>query len=51
MIFIVKPLQIFWQNFYKNVSWIVLYLADDFAAKSWFWLLPWQPKCKKEEYL
>ena len=32
MAFIVKPLQIFWQDFYRNVPWVVLYHADDFCA-------------------
>ena len=32
MAFIVKPLEIFWQNFNRKVPWIVLYQADDSSA-------------------
>ena len=38
MAFIVKPLQIFWQNFYRNVPCVILYQADDLSAQCSFWL-------------
>ena len=38
MAFIVKPSQIFLQNFCRNVPCMVLYQADDFAAQSWFFI-------------
>ena len=42
MAFIVKPVQIFLKktkknNFYTNVSWVVLYQTDDFSAQCSFW--------------
>ena len=45
--FIVKPLQIFWQNFYRNVPWVVLYQADNFSAQCSFWLVAMAAKIQK----
>ena len=37
MAFISVLLQIFWQKFYWNVSWVVLYQPYDFFPNHWFW--------------
>ena len=39
MAFTVKPLQIFWQKFHRNVPWVVLYQADDSSARYLFFEL------------
>ena len=44
-----KPLQIFWQNFYRNVPWVVLYQKDDFSAQCSFWLVAMGTKMQKIE--
>ena len=44
-----KPLQIFWQNFYRNVLLVVLYQVDDFLPSAHFDWLPWEPKLRKEK--
>ena len=49
MAFIVKPSQIFWQNFYRNVPLMVLYQADNFATQSWFWLVAMATKMQKRK--
>ena len=32
-------LQIFWQKFYRNVPWIVLYQSYKFCPNRWIWLV------------
>ena len=49
MALIDKPLQTFWQNFYRNVPWVVLYQADDFSAQCSFWLVAMATKLLKKE--
>ena len=49
MAFTAKPLQMFWQNFYRNVPWMVIYQADNFSAKCSFWLFAMAAKIKKIE--
>ena len=46
---IVKPLQIFWQNFYRNVPWVVLYQADNFSAQCSFCLVAMPAKIQNIE--
>ena len=44
--FIAISLQIFWQKFYRNVPWVVLYQAYKFCPNHWseFDWMPWQSK-------
>ena len=36
--FIAISLQIFWQKFYRNVPWVVLYQSYKFCPNRWIWL-------------
>ena len=47
--FIAMSLQIFWQNFYRNVPWVVLYQPHEIYKIAQFGWLPWQPKWLKIE--
>ena len=37
--FIAISLQIFWQKFYRNVPWVVLYKTYEFCPNRWIWLV------------
>ena len=39
MAFIAISLQIFWQTFYGNVTWVVLYQPYEFCPNRWIWLV------------
>ena len=49
MAFTAMLLQIFWQNFYRNVSWVIFYQSYNFLPTAQFHLSPWKPKCKKKK--
>ena len=37
--FFAITLQIFWQQFYRNVPWVVLYQTYEFCPNRWIWLV------------
>ena len=39
MAFIAISVQIFWQKFYRNVPWLVLYQPYEFCPNRWIWLV------------
>ena len=44
-----KPLQIFWQNFYRTIPWVVLYHTHDCLPIACFHWLLWKRKCRNIE--